>query len=136
MDQNILYIGVELDSESQRILKEKFGKRDGWKLCCHHMTVMFNTGPECELTGTEKVWFERNSGATIFLIVSHYGENEKVAAVRIMTNAPTRNKLKHITLGINLKTGGKLKDADYIKTWKLTEPIILTGHTKIWYKTK
>jgi hypothetical protein len=99
------------------------------------MTSIFNNG-KIELTCREKKWFEENKEKTIILVVSHYGESEKAAAVRVMTNAPSRNKYKHITLGTNIENGGKPVDSNYILKWELTEPLILTGHVKIWYKKR
>ena len=136
MDKNILYYGVELDKESQDILKEKFGEHEGWKIYCHHMTILFNTGPNAELKGTEKVWLERNEGKTVSLVVTHFGMDERVAAVRVMCSAPTRNRYKHITLGVNPEKKGKPVDSNHIKEWTLTEPIILTGKTKVWVRNK
>ena len=136
MDKNILYYGVELDKESQDLLKEKFGEHEGWRIFCHHMTSVFNTGKDVELKGTERAWFERNEGNQIIMVVTHFGMDERVAAVRIMCSAPTRNKHKHITLGINPAKGGKPVDSNHIKNWTLTEPIILTGKPKIWVRDR
>lgn len=132
MEKNILYYGIELNKESQEILKKKFGKKEGWKVYCHHMTVVFNSSPDIELSQTEKIWFERNKDKEIILIVTHYGiDEDKVAAVRVMCSAPSRNKVKHITLGTK---EGKPVDSNFIKEWTLTEPIILVGKPKVWLK--
>jgi hypothetical protein len=134
MDKNILYYGVELDKESQDILKQKFGEHEGWRIFCHHMTMVFNTGPDVELTGSERYWYEQNKDKTLFLIVTHFGMDDRVAAVKVMCSAPTRNKHKHITLGVNPEKGGKPVDSNHILKWTLTEPIILVGHVKFWYR--
>ena len=137
MDKNILYIGIELDNDSKEILRAKFGDRgEDWKTYCHHMTCVFNNGKDTELTKYEERWFEENKDRLIFLVVSHYGESNKVAAVRVMSNAPCRNKFRHITLGINTKNNGKPVDSNKITDWTLTEPIILTGYVKYWTKRK
>ena len=135
MDKNILYIGIELENESKEILKKKFGDREGWKVYCHHMTSVFNT-KGTELSDYETKWFKENMGKKVLLIVSHYGENEKAAAVRVMCNAPCRNKVRHITLGTNLKNEGKPIDSNYILGWTLVEPLILVGTVKTWYRRK
>jgi hypothetical protein len=132
---DILYYGIELDKESQGILKEKFGAHKDWKIFCHHMTCVF-TGGRSEADSRIKKWFEMNEGREIILVVSHYGVTEKCAAVRVMTEAPCRNKVKHITLGINPEKGGKPADSNFINEWTLTEPIILFGKPKIWTKMK
>jgi hypothetical protein len=132
MNKNLLYIGVELEEESRELLRRKFGgNRDGWKIYCHHMTAVFNSR-DLILTPTEEEWYERNNGKQVFLIATHYGENERVAAVRVMCEVPSRNKYKHITLGT--KDGGKPVESNFIEDWKLIEPIILVGHVKFWYK--
>ena len=137
MDQNILYIGIELDQESKNLLREKFGdQNEEWKIYCHHMTCIFNNGKDTELTEYEEKWLEKNKNVPIFLIVSHYGESEKVAAVRVMSNAPCRNKYPHVTLGVNTKNGGKPYDSNKITNWTLTEPLILVGYVKYWTKRK
>ena len=136
MDRNILYYGIELDKESQDILKKKFGEHEDWKVYCHHMTIVFNTGPDVELTDSEKKWLEENDGKTVILVVSHFGMDDRVAAVRVMCNAPSRNRYKHITLGVNPKNGGRPVDSNHIKEWKITEPIILTGKSKIWVRNR
>lgn len=133
MDRNILYIGIELDEDSRELLKTKFGKQEGWKLYCHHMTSVFNT-KGTELTVPEELWLRENEGKQKFLIVSHYGETPKVAAVRVMVDAPSRNRYKHITIAT--RDGGKPVDSNTIENWTLTEPLILTGKVKIWYRKK
>ena len=136
MDKNILYYGVELDKESQDILKQKFGEHEGWRIFCHHMTIVFNTGSDVELSGREKFWFEANKDKMIPMIVTHFGMDDRVAAVRIMCSAPTRNKHKHITLGVNPEKGGKPVDSNHIKEWTLTEPLILFGKPKVWVRDR
>ena len=133
MDKNILYYGIELDEDSKELLKEKFGEHPGWKIFCHHMTSIFNRGG-VELTAWEERWFKENEDKMIFLIVTHYAESDSVAAVRVMTNAPCRNRYRHITLGVNPEKGGKPVDSNDLTGWTLTEPMILTGHTKIWMR--
>ena len=134
MDRNILYIGVELDEDSRELLKTRFGKQsDGWKLYCHHMTILFNT-KDTELTVPEEIWLRENMGKSQILVVSHYGETSKVAAVRVMTNVPSRNKFKHITIAT--RDEGKPYESNLIEEWTLTEPLILTGKVKTWYRKK
>ena len=135
MDKNILYIGVELDKESQELLRKKYGEHPGWKIFCHHMTSVFNDG-KTELTKFEEKWFKRNMGKQVILVVTHYGENEKAAAVRVMGSVLCRNKYRHITLGTNIKNGGKPFNSNQILKWTLTEPVILVGKIKTWYKKK
>jgi len=134
MDKNILYYGVELDKESQDILKKRFGVHEGWRVFCHHMTVVFNSGPNVELSKSEKNWFEKNKNTKLTLIVTHFGINEKVAAVRVMCSTSTRSRYKHIVLGINLENKGKPGDAEKIEKWVITEPLVLFGKPKIWVK--
>ena len=136
MDSNILYYGVELDKESQDILKKKFGEHDGWRIFCHHMTSVFNTGKNVELSRSEKYWFEKNKDSQIILIVTHFGMDDRVAAVRVMCCAPSRNRYKHVTLGVNIENKGKPVDSNHIKKWVLVEPIILIGKPKIWIKDR
>jgi hypothetical protein len=133
MDKNILYFGVELDPDSRELLKTKFGKQEGWKLYCHHMTCVFNTRGT-ELTPQEEKWFKENDGKEMILIVTHYGETSKVAAVRVMTSAISRNKYKHITVAT--KDDGKPVESNYIEDWIPIKPVILVGKVKTWYRKK
>jgi hypothetical protein len=89
-----------------------------------------------ELTGSEKYWYEQNKDKTLFLIVTHFGMDDRVAAVKVMCSAPTRNKHKHITLGVNPEKGGKPVDSNHIKEWTLTEPLILLGKPKVWVRDR
>lgn len=134
MDKNILYIGVELDEESRELLKTRFGKQnEGWKLYCHHMTIVFNA-KGTELTTPEEIWLQENMGKEVFLVVSHYGETSKVAAVRVMASVPCKNKYKHITIAT--RDDGKPYESNLIESWTLTKPLILTGKVKTWYRKK
>jgi len=133
--KNILYIGIELDNESHKILKRATGKRNGWKQYCRTMILIYNTKrlPEIPLSSSEESWVESNLGKEITIIGYAIGESDKSRALRVMVEAPCKTKFKHITLETNQEIGGKPADSNKITSWKLICPIILTGRVSTWY---
>lgn len=106
--KKILYSAVVLDSESKTALIEHFTPilPEGWKIFCHHMTIVFGKGLE-----------DKNEiGKEVELTVTELGSNDMAIAVRV-DGYPTTNAIPHITIAINVAHGGTPNMAKGITNW-------------------
>jgi len=106
-----MYTALVLTNESREILRNHF--RDNipsdWDVKCHHMTVnmgLATHGPAAELLGKE---FD--------LKVVALAKDQRCAAVSVQTDVPSNNVVKHITVAVNVKGGGKPKHSNELKEW-------------------
>lgn len=106
-----MYTALVLDDNSQKILRNLFESRipNDWDMKCHHMTINMGVaidGPAIGLLGKE---FD------IKLIA--FSKDERCCAVFVETDAPSKNKLKHITVAVNVNGGGKPKHSNELTDW-------------------
>lgn len=126
--KKVLLCEILLDYNSQQLLKESFDLGD-WKVYCEHCTLEFKPKETSDILQ----FCKENKGKTFKLEVTHIGYSEKAIAVVVKTNAPSVNKVKHITLATNPK-GGKPYDSNLIEHWeKLDKNILLSGKIEILY---
>lgn len=115
-----MYTAIVLTPESHNKLLNAF--RDiipnAWTLYCHHMTI--NMGPAKGLMATQL-------GVEAQLTAVAVAQNERVMAVKVITNEPSQNKVKHITVAVNTAIGGKPFHSNELVDWKQISPIPLTG---------
>lgn len=113
------FTSVVLNEESQSILKKKFPIPEGWKVICHHMTINMgspNNGPAADLVGQE-----------FKLTVTELAQDQYVMAVRVETDVPSNNAVKHITIAVNTAIGAKPKQSNDLKHWKSVPHFDLYG---------
>lgn len=144
--KSINYIAVELDSASHQIAVDYAQRNMPWedaKLIAHHMTILHHTGlrvtPDDPLVGEKDyvlAWAMAHEGENITLVATEVGHSDRAFALRIAeTSAPSRNRIKHVTLATNPTTGGSAVDSNYITEWKeLPRPMMLSGKVTIYYK--
>lgn len=93
-----------------------------WEIVAHHMTMNM---------GSIKPQFEHLLGTFADLVVKKLAIDDKVAAVEVETDVPTINKIPHITLAVNRKTGGKPVMSNQLTNWQpVDEPIVLRGRVE------
>ena len=144
MFDNILYIAIVLDERWQEYLKanvlpeminllsEKYDSSwANYKPFCHHMTLAFYRNMPPELLEFTK----ENVGKEFTLTATDIGYSDKAIAVKVETNVPSANSLKHVTLATNISNGGKPFDSNGITNWfMLKKNLHMTGRLKIFYK--
>ena len=101
-----IYTALKLDEISHERLKNALRSEipEGWKLFCHHMTINLgdaSVGPAADMVGK-----------TMKLRAVQLGKDDKVMAVRVVTDCPSNNKIKHVTVAVNFAGGGKPKDSN------------------------
>jgi len=116
-----MYTAIVLDQQSQQQLIARFGDiiPADWERLCHHMTINLNsasTGPAAALLGQPAE-----------LNVTSISQNELVMAVGVETSVPSTNSIKHITLAVNRKGGGKPFHSNKLTDWHPTSPLKLHG---------
>jgi len=116
----VSYTGILITPESANLLVQHFQIPDGWDIKAHHMTINMGSADN----GPAHAFL----GDSCKLTVTSFGENNLVMAVGVNTYIPSKNKIKHITLAVNSKEGGKPYMSNEIKLWTPVEHILLEGH--------
>ena len=117
-----MYTAIVLDEESHQKLVRKFIHLipKEWKIYAHHMTI--NLGP-IEKGPVEKSLLNTEAMLTVTSIA---GDN-LVMAVGVETVIPSANKIKHITLAVNLNAGGKPFLSNKLANWAYVDNFDLWG---------
>lgn len=146
--RSIEYIALELDEASrQRVVafaEAHLPWTDG-RIIAHHMTIIHHTGfraqpdaPDLAERDYILAWALAHEGETFALTATEVGHTDRAFALRVTeTEAPSRNRIKHITLATNPATEGRAVDSNYITDWTpLDEPMLLTGRVTIYEMPK
>lgn len=116
----ISYTGIILDDISKSKLINLFGNLPSeWKLLCHHMTINLGPAKNPELVGKE-----------VDMQAVRVASDDKVIAVEVETDIPSKNPIKHITIAINPSAGGKAVLSNKLTNWKPITPFLLSGIIK------
>lgn len=115
-----MYSAVVLTDKSHNQLLSAFSKDlpEGWERLAHHMTITM---------GPLKGQLQSLSGMEVKMVVTHFACDDKVCAVRVETEVPSKNKVKHITLAVNREHGGKPNMSNGLTDWKEVLPVVLFG---------
>lgn len=117
------YTAVVLTQVSQTKLRNAFQIPPGWEIICHHMTI--NMGEAKEGPAGKYL------GQLAELKVKTIAKDDLVMAVGVETDIPSQNEIKHITIAVNRKDGGKPYLSNNLKNWEPAPEITLEGHVKV-----
>lgn len=93
----------------------------GWEVVAHHMTI--NMGPINKGPANQDLL-----GKPGKLTVVSLASDEKVMAVGVVSDIPSKNDKPHVTVAVNRAAGGKPFMSNKLKDWEaLDEPFELTG---------
>ncbi len=117
---------VVLDAPSSERLKSQFIDHipAGWKWIGHHMTIIHVS----RYRSNQRVlhYAKTMNGAIAELEVVELGLSDTCMAVKVVTEVPSDNAIKHITLAVS--PTGKAVQSNLIKIWrKLSSSFTLTG---------
>ena len=118
------YTALVLTDESHEKLVSVFRDQvpDDWKVFGHHMTINM---------GRIKPDMEHLLGTFSNLVVKTFAIGDKVAAVGVETDIHSANAIKHITLAVNVRDGGKPFHSNKLDKWtSVSEPIVLRGRVE------
>lgn len=106
---SISYSAVVLDEVSRSNLIGRLGDlvpRD-WEIVAHHMTITM--GPLIHPRGKHDFSQTYPAGSPITLQVTHFGLDDRAAAVKVIPPSVVSKKIKfpHITIAVNRSAGGK-----------------------------
>lgn len=144
--RSIEYIALELDDASRQRVVAYAEAHLPWadaNVIAHHMTIVHHTGfralpddPDLAERDCILAWALAHEGETFALTTTEVGHTDRAYALRVTeTEAPSRNRIKHITLATNSATGGRAVDSNYITDWTpLDEPLLLTGRVTVYDK--
>lgn len=142
----IHYIAVELDSVSRQKVVAYAETHLPWEkaeIIAHHMTLLHHTGlraapddPEVAQKDYVLAWALAHEGEEATMSATEVGHSHQAFAIHVTsTQAPSRNRIKHVTLATNPATGGSAVDSNNIVHWELLpEPMELRGKVTIYYK--
>lgn len=123
-----MYTAVVLTAESQEILKNMFRPycelhTCEWKLHCHHMTIQMNPTKENNIIDFKFI----GKKITLKCYEVGYSNDLNVCALKVETEVPSVNKIKHIT--VYTMDGAKPKESNNITNWHKIDgsPFILEG---------
>lgn len=121
MTKRISYTGLVLDENSRTNLLAAFSQQipPEFEVIAHHMTI--NMG-SCESGPAAGILNQEGT-----LTVVGFAKDEKVIAVKVKTNIPSANAIKHITLAVNRTAGGKPFHSNQLTNWEATESLTLKG---------
>jgi len=113
----ILYSAVVLDKQSHGKLLNTFSNviPDDWKTFAHHMTIVFGEGLPQDL--------ENYKGMKVRLVATEFGMSDKVMAVKV-EGFQSNNEIPHITIAVDVNSGGKPFHSNNIKDWKSLNQVV------------
>lgn len=120
---NKMYTALVLDKQSKKKLLEKLTGRvpSDWEVIAHHMTI--NMGPITKGPANPDLL-----GTLGKLSVVSLASDEKVMAVGVRSDVPSKNDKPHVTIAVNRAAGGKPFLSNKLTEWEpLMEPFELTG---------
>lgn len=122
MAKAIEYTAIKLDDDSHKALAQ-LAPQD-WKVFAHHMTII---PPTLQQTEPRYNYSKYPIGSEITFEAVAMAKNDKVIAVQIKTDVPTKNKIPHVTIATN--NGGKAMDSNNFgeEDFKPMKPIKLKG---------
>lgn len=118
-----MYTAVVLNKESRQRLVRRFVHLipPEWNIVAHHMTI--NMGPLVKGPAEPTLL-----GQDVELTVVSVAADDKVMAVGIVSDVPSKNDKKHITLAVNSARGGKPFLSNKLENWEaLADPFNLYG---------
>jgi len=118
------YTALVLDENSRNTLIERFKNNipQDWEIIAHHMTI--NMGPASNGPASNMV--ENQAPLT----VTSFAQDNLVMAVGVSSPIPSKNTIKHITLAVNRKDGGKPFLSNKLNQWSPVSPFTLKGTIK------
>lgn len=118
-----MYTAVVLDKESRQRLVRRFAHLipAEWEIVAHHMTI--NMGPITK-GPAEPTLLDQHAELTVVSVAA----DDKVMAVGVTSDVPSKNEKKHITLAVNRAGGGKPFLSNKLENWEpLSDPFDLYG---------
>jgi hypothetical protein len=115
-----VYTAVVLNEKSRIALIKTFWDEipDGFEIIAHHMTInlgQIKNGPVApDLLGQ-----------TVELVVKTIAKDDLVVAVGVETDIPSKNKIKHVTLAVNRKNGGKPNMSNFLTDWQPVDKVLV-----------
>lgn len=117
------YTALMLDEESRQNLVKRFVHLipAEWEIVAEHMTI--NMGPITK-GPVDPSMLNMPAELTVVSVAA----SDKVMAVGVTSDVPSKNSQKHITLAVNREAGGKPFHSNKLKGWEpLPEQFDLLG---------
>ncbi len=126
------YTSIVLNPESTKRLVDYFNGNietipEDWETVAHHMTINMGSMEKGPLRTYTLGELDDLCNKDQELKVTSYAVDDKVMAVGVDTDLPSKNKVKHITVAVNRKAGGKPFLSNDLTGWKETNGPKLYG---------
>lgn len=115
---SISFVGISLDNQSKSKLLSLVIP-PGWVAKADHMTINLGSAEESPV--------RNRIGEHVSLIANKIARDDRVIAVGVDTDVPSKNPVKHITLAVNVVNGGKPMMSNELQNWQAIPPIQLRG---------
>lgn len=118
-----MYTAVVLTEQSRnQLLQELQGLiPDGYDIVAHHMTIC--------MADAQSMQLQERLGEEVELQIIEYDLDQRVVAVKVQTEIPSKNVVKHITVAVNKKEGGKPVHSNQLSNWrKLSTELAVRGY--------
>ena len=115
------YTALVLDNQSRQKMIDFFQPIViDWKVYCHHMTINM---------GKPKKDFSENLIGQFYTVkIISFADDDLVSAAGVLTDLPSKNPIKHITIAVNEIDGGKPMLSKKLLHWiALKNPIEVSG---------
>jgi hypothetical protein len=119
-----MYTAVVLDNVSKaKLLRELIYRiPKDWKIYAHHMTI--NMGPLHKGPAAN----DYTVGDEVSMDVVSFAQNDLVLAVKVESDIPSKNDIKHITVAVNVDDGGKPRMSNDLTEWQpIDRALVLFG---------
>ena len=107
------YTCVLLNEGSRIRLENICNIPEGWEVLCHHMTI--NMGLPKKGPVVNRI------SEPVQLRPIAIAKDDKVMAVKVLTDVPSKNDIKHVTVAVNRKAGGKPAQSNDLTGWQKME---------------
>lgn len=114
-----MYTAAVLTSQARQSLLEAVKLPSDWKTICHHMTINMGDSSKGPAKGL--------LGKSVKMTVVAVAKNDKVIAAKVETQVPSVNTVKHVTLAVDVKNGGKPVMSNQLTEWVSVEPFDIDG---------
>ena len=110
-----MYTAVILDEKSRSQLLAQLIIPEGWEIIADHVTINMGAAKNVQL------------GSCVDLIVKSYALDDRVMAVAVDGDIPSDNEIKHITIAVNRRNGGKPVHSNKLTNWIAIPELIVSG---------
>lgn len=110
-----MYTAVVLDEKSRSQLLAQLNIPQDWEIIADHLTINMGAAKNVML------------GSHVDLVIKSYALDDRAMAVAVDGDIPSDNEIKHITIAVNRKNGGKPVHSNKLTNWIAIPELTVSG---------